>query len=92
MVYASNALYDLRMELGLVEEYPVLVTTDQFNVLYWPSCFYARGEHVPAYNLIVPSSFRSLESSGEVVDSLQIKNGINLCATTVRLLLSCYIY
>ena len=39
-------MFDLRMELGLLEEYPVLIVADQMNTLYWPSSFYSMGQVV----------------------------------------------
>jgi hypothetical protein len=39
--HANDALYDLRMELSLVEEVPVLIAVDELDALYW--CAWRRG-------------------------------------------------
>jgi hypothetical protein len=47
MRVAGDAVQDLRLELGLVTEYPVLVAADEYNCLHWPNCFNLLGESIP---------------------------------------------
>eukprot|EP00924_Labyrinthula_sp_SR-Ha-C_P014350 maker-scaffold_20-snap-gene-3.42-mRNA-1 protein AED:0.01 eAED:0.01 QI:339/0.6/0.66/1/1/1/6/61/445 len=80
--FAANCVYDLRQELGLVQEVPVMIAVDELNYLYWPSAFYAQGEHIPTYNLLLPKSFRCINEDGEIIPEQRLKNGIILAATS----------
>mmetsp|Transcript_5692 Transcript_5692/g.7446 ORF Transcript_5692/g.7446 Transcript_5692/m.7446 type:complete len:492 (+) Transcript_5692:101-1576(+) len=81
-IHASNCLFDLRMELGLVSEYPVLIVCDQFNSLYWPTPYWYQGNQVTSEQLLTTSTFRCLDEDGNIRHDYKIRNGTILCATT----------
>jgi len=83
-VYAGDAMYDLRMELGLVEDFPVLIVSDQANALYWPTCFYAKGSAVGPDKLLALETFRDFDTSGEVRPQYRLKRGLRLAAPTAK--------
>jgi len=83
-VHASNCLYDLRMELSLVTEYPVLIVADQFNSIYWPTPFWSQGKQVSTEQLLTVGTFRCLDSQGQLQDEYRLANGMILCATTKK--------
>lgn len=80
--YAGDALYDLRMELGLVTEYPVLIAADQVNSLYWPVPFSAKGLWISPDKLLFSESFRFFDRNGRIRPEHKMKRGLLLGATT----------
>ena len=87
LVAASDALYDLRLELSLVEEHPVLIAVDEINTLYEDTCFYSQGKEVRPDELLLASAFRLLGPRGcgdLVLPGHAPKNGAIVCCATER--------
>mmetsp|Transcript_7474 Transcript_7474/g.13004 ORF Transcript_7474/g.13004 Transcript_7474/m.13004 type:complete len:446 (+) Transcript_7474:172-1509(+) len=83
-VFASDALYDLRLEFGKVTEFPVLIAIDQVNSLYWPSCFYNKGKAVSPENVLFAKTFRCFGEEGEVLPEQRLERGLIVSATTAK--------
>jgi len=79
---SGDAVYDLRRELALVEEFPVLLAVDQLNAVYWPTCFYSKGKNIAPEKLLFCEALRFLDSEGNLRENQTMKNGLVLGATT----------
>ena len=67
--HACDALFDLRMELSLVEEVPVLVAVDEVDALYWPTALWMAGKPLRTSQLLLCRAFRFLgDVTGETAD------------------------
>ena len=84
LLFASDALYDLRMEFNLVTEYPVLIAIDQVNAFYWPTCFYSMGKAIPPNKLLVAKTFRPFDLDGSIYSHQKLKRGIIVTASTAK--------
>ncbi|GBG31565.1 28S ribosomal protein S29, mitochondrial [Hondaea fermentalgiana] len=82
--FAGDALLDLRLELGLVTKYPVLIAVDEINTLSWPTCFFDNAAPVVPERLMVTETFRFLNPSGEVRDHLKLARGLLLGASSSK--------
>ena len=60
--YATDALVDLRAELSLVEEMPVLVCVDECNWLYEPTAFHYMGAPLMPSQMTIAALFRTFAS------------------------------
>lgn len=77
---ASRVVYDLRMEMNLVTEVPVLVAVDEFNALYWPTCHWFDTKPVGAYHLTLANAFRFVENvPGDTEDGCSYKSERQAC-------------
>jgi hypothetical protein len=81
--FATDALLDLKRELCLQTEFPVLIAVDELNWLYEQSFYPHKGEVVPTERLSLPMGFRMLSASG--FDATQAPaRGMVLAATSFR--------
>jgi len=82
--YAGDAVLDLRLELGLVEEFPVLIACDEFNSCYWPTCFYVDEKPLLPHQLMTNEIHRMLTEEGEWRSAFAMKRGMMLYASTAK--------
>jgi len=87
---AGDAVVDLRLELCQVEEYPVLIAVDEVNAFSWPTRFYSQGFPIAPDELLLNTAFNPIDSNGEIITGIKVKNGLFMCALTVSLLLLGY--
>mmetsp|Transcript_17599 Transcript_17599/g.34615 ORF Transcript_17599/g.34615 Transcript_17599/m.34615 type:complete len:499 (+) Transcript_17599:160-1656(+) len=82
--FAGDALLDLRLELGLVTEVPVMIAVDQINAFSWPTCFHENAVPVVPERLMMAETFRFLDSEGKLREQLKLARGLLLAAPTCR--------
>jgi hypothetical protein len=85
--HAADAVYDLRLELSLVEEKPVLIAIDEINTLYWPTGYWQNGTPIHASQLCVVKALRFIDGIEQgvktnVVEGHQPIRGAIIGATT----------
>jgi hypothetical protein len=83
-LYAGDALLDLRLELSLVEEVPVLVACDEVNALYWPGVFYEKGRALAPSQFLHAEAFRALDAQGALREGHKLKRGLVVGATSSK--------
>ena len=73
---AVDALVDLRAELSLVQEVPVLICVDECNWLYEPTAFHYMGEQLMPSQMIIAALFRTFSEksygSKDTVEALEL--------------------
>ena len=81
---AGLVFIDLVNELKLIEQVPVLIAIDNYNVWEVPSAFFYEQKPVHARELCVPYALQILTTKKAESISWELKNGMCVCATSAR--------